>query len=77
VDLTPVFRPFGDLPQLACELLDEVEERRRLILTSRIFAPTRRTYDSLAAELGVGHGRLPQLEASALHQLACAAGHDR
>jgi hypothetical protein len=44
----------GDLPRLAQELMDELEERRRLILTSRTFAQTRRTYDSLAAELGIG-----------------------
>ena len=29
----------GDLPRLAFDLLDELEERRRLILTSRTFAP--------------------------------------
>jgi hypothetical protein len=34
----------GDLPRLARDLLDEMEERRRLILTSRTFAPTWRTY---------------------------------
>ncbi len=32
-----------DLPQLARDLLDEHEERRRLILTSRTFASARRT----------------------------------
>ena len=31
--------PDGNLPQLARDLLDELEERRRLILTSRTFAP--------------------------------------
>jgi hypothetical protein len=67
----------GDLPWLAQELIDELEERRRLILTSRTFAQTRRTYDSLAAELGVGRERVRQLEASALRQLADAAVHDR
>ena len=65
------------LPQLARELLDELEERRRLILTSRTFAPAPRTYDSLAAELGVGRERVRQLETSALQQLARAATHDR
>ena len=40
-------RPDGDLPQLARDLVDDLEERRRLILTSRTFAPTRRTYDNL------------------------------
>jgi hypothetical protein len=67
----------GDLPQLASELLGELEERRRLILISRTFASARRTYDSLAAELGVGRERVRQLEASALQQLARAAAHDR
>ena len=69
--------PDGDLPQLARDLLGEVEERRRLILTTRTFAPDRRTYDSLAAELGVSRGRVGQLETSALQQLAYAALHDR
>ncbi len=67
----------GDLPRLAFDLLDELEERRRLILTSRTFAPARRTYDSLAGELGVGRERVRQLETSALQQLARAAAHDR
>jgi Sigma-70, region 4 len=67
----------GDLPQLARDLLDELEERRRLILTSRTFAPTRRTYDSLAAELGVCRERVRQLETSGLLQLARVAAHDR
>ncbi len=49
----------------------------RLILTSRTFASARRTYDSLAAEFGVGRERVHQLEASALEQLARAATHDR
>ena len=69
--------PDGDLPQLARDLLDELEERRRLILTSRTFAPTRRTYDSLAAELGLGRERVRQLETAALLQLARVAAHDR
>jgi len=69
--------PDGDLAQLALDLLGEVEERRRLILTARTFAPVRRTYDSLAAELGVSRERVRQLETSALQQLAYAAGHDR
>ena len=56
-----VARPDGDLPQAARDLLDDLEERRRLILTSRTFAPTRRTYDSLPAELGVGQERVRQL----------------
>ena len=69
--------PDDDLPRLAQELIDELEERRRLILISRTFAQNRRTYDSLAAELGVGRERVRQLEASALQQLAGAAAHDR
>jgi len=69
--------PDDDLPQLARKLLGELEERRRLILTSRTFAPGRRTYDSLAADLGVGRERVRQLETSALQQLARAAAHDR
>jgi len=65
------------MPRLACELLGELEERRRLILTARTFAPVRRAYDSLAAEFGVGRERVRQLEISALQQLARAADHDR
>ena len=70
-------RADGDLSRLAQDLIDELDERRRLILTSRTFAQTRRTYDSLAAELGVGRERVRQLETSALQQLARAAAHDR
>ena len=67
-----------DLPRLAWQLLGEVaDDRRRLILTSRTFAPHRRTYDSLAAELGVSRGRVRQLETSALQQLAQAAMDDQ
>jgi Sigma-70, region 4 len=69
--------PDGDLARLAQELVDELEERRRLVLTSRTFAQTRRTYDSLAAELGVSRERVRQLETSALQQLAHAATDDR
>jgi Sigma-70, region 4 len=69
--------PDGDLAQLARDLLDELEDRRRLILTSRTFAPTRRTYDSLAAEFGVRRERVRQLETAALLQLARVAAHDR
>jgi len=75
--LAGIALPDGDLPQLTRDLLEEIEERRRLILTSRTFAPVRRTYDSLAAELGVGRERVRQLETSALQQLAHAAAHDR
>ena len=49
----------------------------RRLWHSRTFAPARRTYDSLAAELGVGRERVRQLKTSALQQLARAAGHDR
>jgi sigma-70-like protein len=56
---------------------DTPEQQLRLILTSRTFAPARRTYDSLAAELGVGRERVRQLETSALQQLARTAAHDR
>ena len=69
--------PHDDLSKLARELMDELEERRRLILTSRTFAQNRRTYDSLATELRIGRERVRQLEASALQQLAAAAAHDR
>ena len=61
--------PDDDLPQLVRELLEKLEERRRLILTSCTFAAARRTYDSLAAELGVSRERVRQLETSALQQL--------
>ena len=67
----------GDLSRLASDLLGELEERRRLILISRTLAPVRRTYDSLAAELGVGRERVRQLETSALQQLTRAAARDR
>ena len=66
-----------DLPELAGRLLAEVaDDRRRLILTCRTFAPQRRTYDSLAAEFGVSRERVRQLETSALQQLAQAAVED-
>jgi len=67
----------GDLAHMARDLLAGIEERRRLILTSRTFAPGPRTYDSLAAELGVSRERIRQLETSALQQLGYAAGDDR
>jgi hypothetical protein len=75
--LTGTAVPGCDLRQLAGRLLGEVaDDRRRLILTSRTFAPQRRTYDSLAAEFGVSRGRVRQLEISALEQLAHAAIQD-
>ena len=65
------------LAEMAGRLLGEVaDDRRRLILTCRTFAPQRRTYHSLAAELGVSRGRVRQLEISALQQLAQAAVDD-
>ncbi|HET9967960.1 MAG TPA: sigma factor-like helix-turn-helix DNA-binding protein [Streptosporangiaceae bacterium] len=75
--LTGTWLPDGGLAQLARDLLGEIGERRRLILTSRTFAPGPRTYDSLAAELGVSRERVRQLETSALQQLGYAAGDDR
>ena len=69
--------PDDDLPALARDLLDELEELRRPVLTSPSFAPDRCTYDSLAAESGVGRERVRQLETSALEQLARTAAHDR
>ncbi|SRR6266851_193106 len=66
-----------DLPYLAEDLLQQVDQRRRLILTTRTFVPDRRTCDSLAVQLGVGRERVRQLETSALNQLARAAAHDR
>ena len=75
--LTGTASPGNDLQRLAERLLQEVaDNRRRLILTSRTFAPGRRTYDSLAAEFGVSRGRVRQLEISALEQLAHAAMGD-
>ncbi|MGH3180453.1 MAG: sigma factor-like helix-turn-helix DNA-binding protein [Streptosporangiaceae bacterium] len=63
--------------ELAGRLLQKVaDDRRRLILTSRTFAPERRTYDSLAAGFGGSRGRVRQLETSALQQLAHAAVED-
>ncbi len=69
--------PGGHLTRLAAQLLGETDERRRLILTSRTFAPERQTYDSLARELGISRERVRQLEESALTQLAQAARQAR
>jgi hypothetical protein len=69
--------PDGYVTQLAEQLLGETDERRRLILTSRTFAPGKQTYDSLARELGISRERVRQLEESALTQLARASRHDR
>lgn len=75
--LTGTALPDDDLPRLAERLLQEVtDDRRRLILTSRTFAPQRRTYDSLAAEFGISRERVRQLETSALEQLVQAAAQD-
>ncbi|HUY47144.1 MAG TPA: sigma factor-like helix-turn-helix DNA-binding protein [Streptosporangiaceae bacterium] len=68
--------PDGPLA-LAAELLGETDERRRLILTSRTFAPDKRTYDSLARELGISRERVRQLEGDALTRLTQAARHTR
>jgi hypothetical protein len=59
------------------DLLDALEERRRLIFTSRSLRADRRTYGSLAAESGVGRERVRQPETSALEQSARTAAHDR
>jgi hypothetical protein len=70
--------PKASLAALAEELLAEVDQRRRLIVTSRTFAPPpRRTYDDLAAELGISRERVRQLEADTLGKLAWAAAGDR
>jgi hypothetical protein len=70
--------PEASLAELAEELLAEVDQRRRLIVTSRTFAPApRRTYDNLVAELGISRERVRQLEADALGKLAWAAVGDR
>jgi hypothetical protein len=66
--LAGVALPNGDLPRLASDLLDEVEERRRT------FPVARRIYDSLASELSADRERVRQLETSAPQQLARAAG---
>ncbi len=69
--------PAGHAARLAGELLGETDERRRLILTTRTFAPDQRTYDSLARELGISRERVRQLEADALTRLTWAARHKR
>ena len=68
--------PDGPLA-LAAELLGETDDRRRLIITSRTFAPDKRTYESLARELGISRGRVRQLEGDALTRLTQAARHNR
>ena len=70
--------PDVSLASLARELLAEVDQRRRLIIIAHAFAPRpRRSYDSLAAELGISRERVRQLEADALLRLAKAAAADR
>src|SRR5260370_1034993 len=70
--------PDAGLAGLAAELRAEVDQRRQLIVPGRTFAPPpRRTYGSLAAELGVTRERVRQLEADALGKLAQAAADDR
>ena len=79
LDLRPIAGPLLDSSPaaLATELLAEIDHRRLLIVTTRTFAPPpRRTYDSLAAELGISRERVRQLETDALDKLAqAAAGH--
>ena len=69
--------PDGHVARLAAELLGETDERRRLIMTSRTFAPDKRTYDSLARELGISRERVRQLEGDGLTRLTQAARHNR
>jgi Sigma-70, region 4 len=69
--------PDGHIARLAAELLGETDERRRLIMTSRTFAPDKRTYDSLARELGISRERVRQLEGDGLTRLTQAARHNR
>lgn len=69
--------PDQNVTRLAAELLGQTDPQRRLILTSRTFAPHKRTCDSLARELDVSRERVRQLEADALTQLARAARHPR
>jgi sigma-70-like protein len=69
--------PDRNVTRLAGELLGQTDPRRRLVLTTRTFAPHRRTYDSLARELGISRERVRQLEADALTQLTRAAQHHR
>lgn len=65
------------IARLAEELLAETDERCRLILTSRMFGPRRRTYDFLARELGISRERVRQLEQSALTKLTRASRDHR
>jgi len=69
--------PQGNVARLAAELIGETGERCRLILTSRTFAPDRRTYDSLASDLGISRERVRQLEHSALTVLTRACRDPR
>jgi hypothetical protein len=61
------------LPGLLRDLLAEIDERRREILTRRTFAPQPQTLDTLAAAFGISRGRVRQLEESARVQIAIAA----
>lgn len=67
----------GHVARLAGELLSETDERCRLILISRTFALGKRTYDSLARELGISRERVRQLEESALIELTRASRDHR
>ena len=46
-------------------------------MTSRTFARDKRTYDSLARELGISRERVRQIEADGLTRLTQAARHNR
>lgn len=60
------------LPGLLHDLLNEVDDRRREILTRRTFAPQPETLDALAADFGISRGRVRQLEESARVKIAIA-----
>lgn len=79
LDLRPVAGsriPRDELATLADQLLAELDDRSRVILTTRTFAPKRRTLDSLAKELGVSRGRVGQLEKGAFGKLRKALADD-
>jgi hypothetical protein len=65
------------LPGLLRELLADLEERRREILTRRTFAHHPQTLDALTGEFGVSRERVRQLESSALVQIGVAVTADK
>jgi hypothetical protein len=70
--------PVTGLAGLAAELLAEVDQRRRMILTARTFAPPPRlSHDVLAVKLDITPKLVRQLEADALAKLTKAAADDR